>query len=87
MPGTGGFRKLRWADARRGTGRRGGLPVIYYCFLSDPQILMVTIYEKDEAADFTPSEKKVLKNPIAAELYSRAVQRSAQTSHIRRKRS
>ena len=30
MPGTGGFRKLRWADARRGKGRRGGLRVIYY---------------------------------------------------------
>lgn len=25
MPGTGGFRKFRWADARRGKGRRGGL--------------------------------------------------------------
>jgi hypothetical protein len=29
MPGTGGFRKLRWADARLGKGRRGGLRVIY----------------------------------------------------------
>ena len=25
MPGTGGFRKLRWGDVRRGKGRRGGL--------------------------------------------------------------
>ena len=25
MPGTGGFRKLRWADTRRGKGKRGGL--------------------------------------------------------------
>jgi hypothetical protein len=23
MPGCGGFRKMRWADARRGKGRRG----------------------------------------------------------------
>ena len=30
IPGTGGFRKLRWADPRRGKGRRGGLRVIYY---------------------------------------------------------
>ena len=28
MPGTGGFRKLRWADRRRGKGKRGGLRVI-----------------------------------------------------------
>lgn len=33
IPGTGGFRKLRWADERRGKGRRGGLRIIYY-FLS-----------------------------------------------------
>lgn len=25
MPGTGAFRKLRWADPRHGKGRRGGL--------------------------------------------------------------
>lgn len=29
MPGTGGFRKMRWADSRRGKGKRGGLRVIY----------------------------------------------------------
>jgi hypothetical protein len=38
MPGTGGFRKMRWADARRGKGRRGGLRIIYYHFSSDRQI-------------------------------------------------
>jgi hypothetical protein len=38
IPGTGGFRKLRWPDVRRGKGRRGGLRVIYYAFLSDEQI-------------------------------------------------
>ena len=37
MPGTGGFRKLRWADPRRGKGRRGGLRIIYYYFLVDQQ--------------------------------------------------
>jgi hypothetical protein len=29
MPGTGGFRKVRWEDARRGKSKRGGLRVIY----------------------------------------------------------
>ena len=32
IPGTGGFRKLRWADPKRGKGQRGGLRVIYYYF-------------------------------------------------------
>jgi hypothetical protein len=29
IPGTGGFRKLRWQDKRRGKGKQGGLRVIY----------------------------------------------------------
>lgn len=37
MPGTGGFRKLRWADPRRDKGRRSGLRIIYYYFLADQQ--------------------------------------------------
>jgi hypothetical protein len=35
MPGTGGFRKLRWTDPRRRKGKRGGLRIIYYYFFSD----------------------------------------------------
>ncbi len=30
IAGTGGFRKFRWADRRRGKGKRGGLRIIYY---------------------------------------------------------
>ena len=30
IQGAGGLRKLRFADARRGKGKRGGLRVIYY---------------------------------------------------------
>lgn len=30
IEGTGGLRKLRYGDARRGKGKRGGLRVIYY---------------------------------------------------------
>ena len=51
MPGTGGFRKLRWADPRRGKGRRGGLRVIYYYFPGEQQIWLMTLYDKDEASD------------------------------------
>ena len=29
MPGCGGMRKIRFADARRGKGKRGGLRIIY----------------------------------------------------------
>src|ERR1039457_7495513 len=58
MPGTGGFRKMRWADARRGKGRRGGLRIIYCYFPSDPQIWLMTLYDKSEAADLTAKDNE-----------------------------
>jgi mRNA-degrading endonuclease RelE of RelBE toxin-antitoxin system len=72
MPGTGGFRKLRWADSRRGKGRRGGLRIIYYYFASEKQIWLMTLYGKNEADDLTAAEKSALRDAIAAELKARA---------------
>ena len=85
MPGTGGFRKLRWADPRRGKGRRGGLRVIYYHFASGHQIWLMTLYDKDEAADLTPKEKKALKAAIEAELQARQAIRPARKKRPRRR--
>lgn len=71
MPGTGGFRKLRWRDRWRGKGKRGGIRVIYYYLTADSQIWLFTIYDKDEVADLTPEEKRGLKRAIQAELAAR----------------
>jgi hypothetical protein len=76
MPGTGGFRKLRWVDRRRGKGKRGGLRVIYYYFEADDQIWLITLYDKDEMADLSPAEKRLLKRAVDAELAQRGGQRS-----------
>lgn len=35
IQGTGGLRKLRWTDKRRGKGKRGGLRVIYFYWSVD----------------------------------------------------
>src|ERR1700729_353732 len=64
MPGTGGFRKMRWADARRGKGRRGGLRIIYYHLKSDNQVWRMTFFEKEEASALNPKEKKAQKPEI-----------------------
>ncbi|MCL4818152.1 MAG: toxin [Vicinamibacteria bacterium] len=61
IPGTGGFRRVRWGDARRGRGRRGGLRVIYYLFHQPDLIWLVTLYGKSEVADLTPNERRLLK--------------------------
>jgi len=83
MPGTGGFRKVRWADARRGKGRRGGLRIIYYHFKSDHQIWLMTVYDKNEASDLTAKEKKGLKASIERELAARAGRRFGGRRRIR----
>jgi len=75
MPGSGGFRKLRWGDPRRGKGRRGGLRVVYYYFWAEQQIWFMTLYDKDEAAALTPREMKSLKSAIEAELQARQAER------------
>ena len=84
MPGTGGFRKLRWADPRRGKGRRGGLRIIYYYFVAEQQIWLMTLYDKDEAADLTPKEKKALKGAVEAERQARQASRLAREKRLRR---
>jgi hypothetical protein len=75
MPGTGGFRKARWADRRRGKGRRGGLRIIYYYFPRDHQIWLMTLFDKGEASDLSRKEKEALKAAVDAELQAREAER------------
>lgn len=71
MPDTGGFRKLRWPDARRGKGKRSGLRVIYYHLSTDRQVWFFTIYGKDEMSDLSSDDKRQLKAAIQKELAAR----------------
>ncbi len=68
IPGTGGFRKIRWHDTRRGKGTRGGLRLIYFYLKDDQQLWFFTIYGKDEVTDLTPEEKRILKRAMRSEL-------------------
>ena len=75
MPGTGGFRKLRWGDDRRGKGKRGGLRVIYYFLTHDHQVWLFTLFGKGEADDLTPEQRRQLRAAIDAELQARRMTR------------
>ena len=44
VPGSGGCRKIRWS--RTGTGKRGGVRVIYYNQIADGRIYLLLIYAK-----------------------------------------
>ena len=71
IEGTGGLRKLRFGDARRGKGKRCGLRVIYYWWSAGRQFWLFTLYDKDESDDLSATEKKLLKNLLKAELEAR----------------
>ncbi len=45
--------------------------MIYYYFLGEQQIWLMTLYDKDEASDLTPKEKQALKSAIETELRAR----------------
>jgi hypothetical protein len=56
---SGGCKKLRWN--RPGTGKRGGVRVIYYAVTRKGKLYLLTIYEKNVKDDMTEAEKSVLK--------------------------
>ena len=67
IQGTGGLRKLRWSQKRRGKGKRGGVRVIYYWYVSGTLIYMLLAYSKDDQDDLTTAEKRLLARLVAEE--------------------
>ena len=63
--GSGGLRKLRWSA--RGHGKRGGIRVIYYWFVSHETILLLFPYPKSEQEELTPEQLKQLKKVVEGE--------------------
>lgn len=58
----GGIRKLRWK--RAGTGKSGGLRVIYYWITEDDQILLLVAYPKSTKDNLTDKETAVLRKLV-----------------------
>jgi hypothetical protein len=53
------LRKVRWRA--EGSGKRGGVRVIYYHVAAHAQIRMILIYRKSVKDDLTQREKAVLR--------------------------
>jgi hypothetical protein len=71
IEGTGGLRKIRYTDEKRGKGKRGGLRVIYYWWVSGQQFWLFTLFNKNEMNDLTPEQRKILKDLLKQELETR----------------
>ena len=64
---TGGLRKLRWRQDRRGKGKRGGVRVIYYWYATGSLIYMLFAYSKNERDDLSMEQKKALARLVREE--------------------
>ena len=73
IEGTGGLRKIRYADEKRGKGKRGGLRVIYYWWRPGKQFWLFTVYNKDEMDDLTAAQRKTLNGLLKQELDARRI--------------
>lgn len=62
VSGTGGVRKLRWAQP--GRGKRGGIRVIYYARTREGVIWMLTIYAKNEEENIPAHVLRKIKEEI-----------------------
>jgi hypothetical protein len=62
VPGSGGVRKVRWAQP--GRGKRGGVRVIYYARIREGVIWMLTIYAKNEEENIPAHVLRKIKEEI-----------------------
>ncbi|MEK6374658.1 MAG: hypothetical protein AABO58_18410 [Acidobacteriota bacterium] len=67
IPGTGGLRKFRWAEERRGKGKRGGIRVIYYWYVAGSLIYLLLAYSKGQQDDLSAAQKRLLVRLVAEE--------------------
>ena len=59
IPGSGGLRKLRWGTS--GSGKRGGVRVVYYYLNRGIPVMLLDIYKKSQQKDISKIELEKLK--------------------------
>ncbi len=55
--GSGGLRKFRWSAG--GHGKRGGIRIIYYWFVSQDTLLLLFAYSKREQDELPPGQYRI----------------------------
>jgi hypothetical protein len=60
--GSGGVRKVRWAQ--QGRGKSGGARIIYYNRLANGEIWLLTIYAKGDRSTIPAHELRLIKETI-----------------------
>ncbi|XOV85705.1 MAG: type II toxin-antitoxin system RelE/ParE family toxin [bacterium] len=65
ISGSGGVRKVRWM--RPGTGKSGGVRVIYYNQLANNEIWLLTLYAKNTRETIPAHELRLIREAIERE--------------------
>ncbi len=63
MQGTGGVRKLRWAH--QGSGKSGGVRVIYYFYNETLPLFLMNMFGKNEKANLSKMEQNKLAKKVS----------------------
>jgi hypothetical protein len=63
IPDTGGLRKVRWS--RQGSGKRGGVRVIYFFHDVEMPLYLLMIYAKARQENFSSDEKRRIREMVA----------------------
>jgi hypothetical protein len=78
IPDTGGVRKVRWG--RQGSGKRGGVRVIYFYQHMDTPLYLLMVYSKAQHEDLSSDEKRAVQELVAR--LKRAHRRSGERNPI-----
>jgi hypothetical protein len=82
VPQSGGCRKVRWSMA--GTGKRGGVRVIYFNRLDERKIWLITMYAKNERASIPAKAMAKSRETINAKNEQKGAARARRKAKHRR---
>jgi hypothetical protein len=60
--GSGGLRKVRWA--RPGTGKSGGVRIVYFNQTDEGEIMLLTMFAKANAANMSTAKLKEIRRAL-----------------------
>lgn len=62
---TGGVRKFRLPDPKRGKGKRGGLRIIYLDLPAQEVTYLIAMFDKNTTENLTEEDKSAIRNLVA----------------------
>ena len=62
VPESGGIRKVRWRQA--GSGKSGGVRVIYFTRLTEGEVVLLTLYAKAKTDNLTGPKLKEIRRAL-----------------------